>query len=60
MPSAQCPFAQTRVHAFVEAGWLLLGLVTALVWLSLFVLTGIRPLTVSLGLLVVLPVMARR
>lgn len=53
-PFAHCPFVQRHIHAFTEAGWLLMGLLAAVVWLSLLVLTGFSPLAVSLGLLLVL------
>lgn len=53
-------FMHDHAAGFIELGWLTVGIVGALLWLSLLVLTGFSAVVLSLGLLVCLLLTASR
>lgn len=54
IPLCGCDFVHAHATAFIDLGWVTVGVACALAWLLLLVVTGFNPVAVSLGLIVLL------
>jgi hypothetical protein len=49
-----CDFVHNHATAFIDLGWVVVGMTAALAWLVLLIVTGFNPVAVGLGLIVLL------